>query len=90
MYLLKYPVSVAYHFLDFLIVAVNGHWLRSLDATALQDLEWGVCIAGKNRQDGVIQCFDHLENCSKLGKILVQRGKGGAIVLGYLLPFKPH
>ena len=36
--------------MDFLIVAKNGQGLGSLNAMALQNLEWGVCIAGKERK----------------------------------------
>lgn len=40
---------MTYHFVDFLIVAIKGHGLGSLNAITLQNLEWGVCIAGKER-----------------------------------------
>jgi len=41
---------MTYHFVDFLIVAIKGHGLGSLNAITLQNLEWGVCIAGKERE----------------------------------------
>jgi len=39
-----------YQFTDFLVVAIKGHGLGSLDAIALQDLERGICIAGGRRK----------------------------------------
>ena len=46
--------SVMYQFTDLLVVAIKGHWLGSLDATALQDLERGICIAGGRRRKGAV------------------------------------
>ena len=50
--------SVMYQFTDLLVVAIKGHWLGSLDATALQDLERGICIAGGRRRKGecIVDC----------------------------------
>ena len=48
-----------YQFTDLLVVAIEGHWLGSLDAIALQDLERGICIAGGRRRKGeciIVDC----------------------------------
>ena len=44
-------MHVVYQFTDLLVVAIKGHWLGSLDTTALQDLEWGIRIAGGRREE---------------------------------------
>ena len=39
-----------YQFSNLPIVAKKWHWLGSLDSIPPQNLEWGICPAGKERQ----------------------------------------
>ena len=38
---------MTHQFTDLLVVAIKGQGFGPLDATPLQDLEWGIGIAGK-------------------------------------------